>query len=137
MAPTNLAFLADAAFAGVSVAVGIILLLRLEQMINVPLFDAKMLGSIVVFCGQPSPPPPKTFIVCTLYSFAAGIVLHVFADAGSKDLAALAGGLHLLLSKLTTYSFSSTVGVASHWAGACTTLTATDHVAKYEKTQSI
>ena len=110
-------FVADACFACFSVTAGIWLLLRLETLVGVPLFDSKMLSSIVVFCSQPAPPSPKTFLVSTAYAFAAGLALHAAPSAGifveTKDIAALAGGVHLLLSKLTTHSFSSTVGISA------------------------
>jgi hypothetical protein len=113
--PHLLPHVADAFFAAVSVVAGIGLLhwLEGEGMLNIKLYEPRMLGSIVIFCGNPAPPSPRSFLVCTACAFVAGIVLH-WSMTGATDTGnALAVGFNVLLSKLTNHSFSPAVGLAA------------------------
>ena len=84
----------DAIFAAVSVVSGIALLYFLENMLSINLFDPKMLASIVIFCGNPAPPSPHSFIVCTACAFVAGILLRLsMAGTTFAGEAAIAAGL--------------------------------------------
>jgi hypothetical protein len=69
--PHLLSHVADACFAAVSVVVGIGLLHWLEGkgMLNIKLYETRMLGSIVIFCGNPTLPSPRLFLVCTACAF--------------------------------------------------------------------
>jgi hypothetical protein len=76
-----------------------------------------MLSSIVVFCSNPSPPQPRAFLVCTACAFAVGVLLNFVGEgASSRACSAVAGGLHMLLSKLSSHSFSPSVGLAAYVA---------------------
>ena len=106
--PHLLPHVADAIFAAVSVVVGIGLLhwLESEGMLNIKLYEPRMLGSIVIFCGNPAPPLPRSFLVCTACAFMAGILLHWSMTGATNAGNALAVGFNVLLSKLTNHSFS-------------------------------
>lgn len=114
LAPT----VVDALFAAASAVLGIAVLHWLEELLTIKLFEPKMLGSIVVFCSNPSPPSPRAFLVCTACAFAAGLVLHCLGPmvGASRAGNAIAVGLHILLSKLTSNNFSASVGLAAHVA---------------------
>lgn len=107
----RLPVIVDALIAAASVALGIILLLRLEVALSMRLFDSKMLGSMAAFCTNVSPPSPRNFIVCSACALIAGVVLHL-AQPDSETAGGLVAGLHLLLSKLAGSSFSPTIGLA-------------------------
>lgn len=113
--PHLLPHLADAIFAAFSVVVGIGLLhwLEGEDMLNIKLYEPRMLGSIVIFCGNPAPPSPRSFIVCTACAFVAGIVLHWSMTGATNAGNAIAVGFNVLLSKLTNHNFSPAVGLAA------------------------
>ncbi len=76
--PHLLLHVAGAIFAAVSVVVGIGLLCWLESqgVLNIKLYEPRMLGSIVIFCGNPAPSLPRSFLVCTACAFVVGTVLH-------------------------------------------------------------
>lgn len=79
--------------AAVSVTTSIVLLLSMKSMFGIKgsLFQPKMLGSIVVFCQNPSPPSPKSFLSCL--AFVAGAALRVFQGFGRHIDAMAAGNL--------------------------------------------
>jgi hypothetical protein len=104
----------DAIFAAVSVVSGIALLYFLENMLSINLFDPKMLASTVIFCGNPAPPSPHSFIVCTACAFVAGILLRLsMAGTTFAGEAAIAAGCNVLLSKLVSVNFPPAVGLAT------------------------
>ena len=105
----------DAVLAAATVVGSIGLLHQIERLTNLTLFDGKMLGSAVVFCTNPTPPPPRAFAVCTACAFLAGVSLHFLG--GDDPHHALLTGLHLLFSKLSGCSFSAAVGLAAYVSG--------------------
>ena len=109
---TLLPHIVDAIFAAVSAIVGIGMLHWLEALLHLKLFDSKMLSSIVIFCSNPIPPSPKSFVICTACSFVAGIVLHFTLQGATQTGNAVAVGFTILLSKLSSHNFSPAVGVA-------------------------
>lgn len=89
--------------------------------LHIKLFDGKMMGSIVVFFSNPSPPSPRPFVLCTGCALCAGVIMHAFH--ASTRAPAIAAGLHLFFSKLSGVSFSATAGLAvkiaqAPWGGA-------------------
>lgn len=115
----------DAVMAAISVVAGIVLVVALDGLLPFKLYDPKMMTSAVVFCTNPTPPPPHAFVACTASGFVAGVVLHYLKWHLNIHLPpdAVAVGLHLLFSKLSGNSFSAAVGLTAFvgktsWAGS-------------------
>ena len=106
----------DAFLAGLTAILGLCLLHIGEYMLhnNVKLYDAKMLTSIVIFCSNPVPPSPRSFVICTVCAYAVAILLQWSTHPTSTELyQAIAVGLNVVLSKLTSHTFSPAIGICA------------------------
>lgn len=104
----------DAVFAGLTAILGLCLLHYGESIFKIKLYDAKMLTSIVIFCSNPVPPSPRSFLICTLCAYAIAILLQWSSHPTSTELyQAIAVGLNVLLSKLTNHNFSPAIGIGA------------------------
>jgi hypothetical protein len=104
----------DAFLAGLTAILGLCLLHYGEYMLHIKLFDAKMLTSIVIFCSNPVPPSPRSFVICTVCAYAVAILLQWSTHPTSTELyQAIAVGLNVVLSKLTSHTFSPAIGIGA------------------------
>jgi hypothetical protein len=104
----------DAIVAGLTAVLGLCLLHYGEYIFKIKLYDAKMLTSIVIFCSNPVPPSPRSFLICTLCAYAVAILLQWSSHPTSTELyQAIAVGLNVLISKLTSHNFSPAIGVGA------------------------
>jgi hypothetical protein len=106
----------DAFLAGLTAILGLCLLHIGEYMLHnkVKLYDAKMLTSIVIFCSNPVPPSPRSFVICTVCAYAVAILLQWSSHPTSTELyQAIAVGLNVVLSKLTSHTFSPAIGICA------------------------
>jgi hypothetical protein len=104
----------DAFLAGLTAILGLCLLHIGEYMLHIKLYDAKMLTSIVIFCSNPVPPSPRSFVICTVCAYAVAILLQWSSHPTSTELyQAIAVGLNVVLSKLTSHTFSPAIGICA------------------------
>ena len=109
----------DAALAGVNVIVSLSIVVALDSRLPFRCFDGKMLSSAVVFMGNPKPPSPKAFVVCSACGFVVGLVLNLCDCVrlfGKVNTQVIALGLLLFFWRISGTSFSATVGLATFLA---------------------
>ena len=103
--------LVDAVMAAVSLGVSLILCGWLDTK-AMPLYNSKMLSSAVVLFGNPRPPSPHAFLLCSASAFLIGTSLHYLRAPPGLNTQAVALALILLVWKLSGSNFSATVGLA-------------------------
>ena len=104
----------DACIAGSALSASGIFLRSIDLLMGkgaLPLFNGAMLTMAIVFFANPSPPPYKTFLQCTIGAWALGFCLK-FLMLESVIVTIVVAGMLLVYFKWAKVIFPPTLGVA-------------------------